>query len=264
MAQYAFVIYRLIATSFDAETTAVPMRDYTHDLTAMLAAIGPKTKLVFVANPNNPTGTMVEESEIEAFMDRVPDHVIVCFDEAYIELLPPARQPDTLRYVREGRRVIVLRTFSKTYGLAGLRIGYAVAPPDCVALLKKVGQPFKVNALALAAAEAALRDDAHVERTREMVVSGLSYLQERFEAMGLPYVPAVANFMLVEVGDGRAVFEALQREGVIVRPMDGYGLGRYVRVTVGTPAENEKLVEAMGIVLAGRGRSHGERHDDGG
>jgi histidinol-phosphate aminotransferase len=250
MADRAFVVYRLVADLFQAKTVAAPMKEFTHDLDAMLAAIRPETKIVFVGNPNNPTGTMVGQDDIDRFMDRAPSDVIVCFDEAYIELLPPDAQPDVLKYVRENRNVVALRTLSKTYGLAGLRIGYAVAPAACIALLNRVRQPFNVNAMALAAATAALDDVAHVEKTCEMVQAGIAFLQAEFGRMGLSYVPAVANFILVEVGKGREVFEAMMHEGVIVRPMDGYGLPHHVRVTVGTPRENEKCVEALQVALA--------------
>lgn len=249
MADHAFVVYRLMAAMFGAEVVSVSMRDYTHDLAAMCEAIRDDTKLVFISNPNNPTSTMVGIDEIDAFMEMVPDHVVVCFDEAYLELLPPAMQPDTMKYVRAGRNVVLLRTFSKTYGLAGLRIGYLIAPADCVVLMNKVRQPFNVNSMAMAAAVAALGDDEHVDRTREMLKAGLSYLQAEFARMGLNYVPAVANFILVETGRGRVVFEMLQKEGVIVRPMDVYGLKEFVRVTVGTKAQNERFIKVLGKVL---------------
>jgi histidinol-phosphate aminotransferase len=249
MADYAFVVYRLVAMSSLAAVVDVPMKDFTHDLDAMLAAIRPDTRIVFISNPNNPTSTMVSGDAIERFMRQVPDDVVVCFDEAYIELLPQEKQPDTVRYVRDGRNVVLLRTFSKSYGLAGLRIGYAVAPAGCIRLLDKVRQPFNVNAMALAAAAAALEDDEHLERTRRMVRDGVAYLEGEFRRMRLPYVPASANFVMVDVGKGRDVFNALLREGVIVRPMDGYKLPRYVRVTVGTEPENKKCVAALRRVL---------------
>ena len=257
VAEYAFIVYRLIAASSRADVVSVPMKEFTHDLPAMLASITPDTRIVFVSNPNNPTGTMVDGTAIDRFMDAVPDHVVTCFDEAYIELLPADRRPDTLRYVKEGKKVAVTRTFSKTFGLAGLRIGYVAAPEECIGLLNRVRQPFNVNAMAMVAAIAALDDTDHVERTIAMVRDGLAYLEKEFEDMGLPYVPAAANFILVETGavspamSGRKVFEALQRKGVIVRAMDGYGLPRHVRITVGTRAENERLVGALREVLAG-------------
>ncbi len=245
-AEYAFVVYRLIAAGFQSELVSVPMRDLTHDLDAMLTAIRDNTRLLFVSNPNNPTGTMVGGRAIDAFMEAVPDDVVVCFDEAYIELLPPGRQPDVLKYVRSGRNVVVLRTFSKAYGLAGLRIGYALAPPECIALLNHARQPFNVNAMAQAAALAALEDEEHVARTRSCVSEGMAYLEGEFKKLGLRYVPATVNFVMVDVGDGRGTFEQLQRGGVIVRPMDGYGFPRHVRVTVGTMEENRRFIEALG------------------
>ncbi|NQT93399.1 MAG: histidinol-phosphate transaminase [Lentisphaerae bacterium] len=249
MAECAFVVYRLVAAAARADVIAVPMRNHTHDLEAMLDAIGEKTRIVFVSNPNNPTGTMVDADAVDAFMASVPDHVIVCIDEAYIELLPPEIRPDTLRYVREGRNVVVLRTFSKVYGLAGLRIGYAVAPESCIKLLNRVRQPFNVTAMALAAAEAALADEEHVNRTREVTRVERSFLEEEFDKMGLAWVPSVTNFVLVEVGKGREIFEALQRRGVIVRPMDGYGLPEFVRVTVGTRDENRKCLAGLEQIM---------------
>ncbi len=245
MADRAFVIYRLMADLFGAETVAVPMRDDTHDLEAMADAITPQTRLVFVANPNNPTGTMVGQAALDQLVDALPEHAILVIDEAYIELLPEEERPDTLRYVREGRPVVVLRTFSKAYGLAGLRVGYALAAPEAIDVLQRVRQPFNVNAAALVAAEAALQDDEFVERTRQMVVEGRAFLTAAFERLGLTYTPSVANFVLVKVGRGREVCAALQRRGVIVRPMDGYRMPESIRVTVGTREENERFVREL-------------------
>jgi len=250
VADRAFVVYKIVAAACCAGVISVPMRNFTHDLEAMCAAIRPDTRIVFISNPNNPTSTMVTQAEIDAFMARVPEHVVVCFDEAYIELLPTDRQPNVLQYVRANRNVVVLRTFSKTYGMAGLRVGYAVAPRECIELLNRVRQPFNVNAMAMAAAVAALEDSAFVERTRKLVHEGLAYFEREFQRLGLEYVPAVANFMLVKVGKGREIFDALLRESVIVRPMDAYGLPEYVRITVGTQEENHRCVEALKVVLA--------------
>lgn len=249
VSQGAFVVYQLVAAMFRAKTIVAPMRSFTHDLDAMLKAITPDTKLVFIANPNNPTGTMVDGAAIDRFMDAVPEHVVVAMDEAYVELLPPDRQPDCLRYVREGRKVMVLRTFSKTYGLAGLRVGYVVAPAAGIRLLHRVRQPFNVTYMGLAAAQAAVGDDEHVERTRAMVRDGLAYFERELGRLGLEYVPSVANFLLVRVGKGRQVFDQLQRERIIARPMDGYGLGEYIRITVGTAEENARCVAALAHVL---------------
>ncbi len=245
VADRAFVVYKLIAAACRAETIAVPMRNFTHDLDAMLNAIRDNTRVVFISNPNNPTGTMVTGDEIDQFMTKVPDHVVVVLDEAYVELLPPDKQPDVLKHIRDGRNVILMRTFSKTYGLAGLRIGYGIASEECVALLNRVRQPFNANAMAQAAALAALEDHEHVERTRNLVRDGLGFFERSFSDLNLSFVPSVANFILVDVSNGRKVFEAMQKDGVIVRPMDVYGLPSYIRITVGTSEENTQCVKAL-------------------
>jgi histidinol-phosphate aminotransferase len=211
----------------------------------MLDAITPDTRIVFISNPNNPTGTMVDEAALDAFMEKVPDHVVVVFDEAYIELLPPEKQPNTLKYINRRPHVYVLRTFSKTYGLAGLRVGYGLAAKADIDVLHHVRQPFNVNAMAQVAARAALKDEEHVTRTRKMVTEGLVQLEEACDRLGLSYVPSVANFMLIKVGEGRTVFEELQQRQIIVRPMNGYGLPEYVRVTIAGSAENTRLIEEL-------------------
>jgi len=249
VADRAFAIYRLIGDMFRARVISVPMNHFTHDLDAMLAAITPRTRVVFIANPNNPTGTMVNGETLDRFMRQAPEHVVVALDEAYVELLPKDQQPDALKYVREGRKIIVLRTFSKTYGLAGLRIAYAVAPKEGIQLMHRVRQAFNFNAMALAAAEAALADDAFVRKTRRMIQAGLKLFAEHLTRLGVTYVPSVTNFMLVEVGQARVKFHALQKEKVIVRPMDGYGLPDHVRITVGTREENERCLQALARVL---------------
>jgi histidinol-phosphate aminotransferase len=215
----------------------------------MLRAITPETRVVCVANPNNPTGTMVDAAALDDFIEKVPEHVVVVLDEAYVELLPPDRQPDVLRHVRAGRKVIVLRTFSKAYGLAGLRIGYGIAPAECIGLLQRVRQPFNTTAMAQVAAMAALNDEEYVARTRSMVSEGLNYLQGAFMKLGLDFVPSSANFILVRVGEGRKIFVAMQQAGVIVRPMDPYGLPEYIRVTVGTRIENRRCITVLKQVL---------------
>ena len=250
MGETAFVVYKLVADLMQSETRVAPMPAFTHDVDALLAGITPETRLVFIANPNNPTGTVVSEAALTRLVEHAPRHVAIVIDEAYIELLPPEKQPDTLRFVREGRPVFLLRTFSKTYGLAALRLGYVVAPPEGIALLNRVRQPFHVNAAAQAGAIAALSDHAFVEETRGLVREGLEALASAMQALGLEIVPSAANFLLVKTGRGREVFAALQREGVIVRPMDGYGLPDYIRVTVGTAAENHRFIDALRKVLS--------------
>ncbi|MFC5049502.1 histidinol-phosphate transaminase [Rubritalea spongiae] len=247
-AEHAFVVYKLMATLFGAGYVEVPDPNFVHDLDAMADAITEKTRLVFIANPNNPTGTIVGEEEIERFMARVPEHVVVVFDEAYFEFLQDA--PDTLKYVREGRNVVVLRTFSKAYGLAGLRIGYGLAAPQVAAILQKARQPFNTNEVAQRAALASLEDTAHVENTVSNNSEGLAFYEAAFQERGMNYVPSVANFILVEVGDGDKVFDAMLKQGVIVRAMRGYKLPGWLRISVGTPEENARCIEVLDQVLA--------------
>ena len=250
----AFVVYKLVAALYEAETIEVPMRNFTHDLEAMRAAIRPDTRLVFVANPNNPTGTRVSNADLVRFLTSLPPHVVAVVDEAYVELLPDGQAPEVLPLVLEGRSIFILRTFSKAYGLAGLRIGYAVAPPAGIALLHKVRQPFNVNAMAQAAALAALADEDHVERTRRMVAEGLAQVTAGLRQRGLAYVPSEVNFILVKVGRGREISHALQRERVIVRPVDAYALPEYIRVTIGTAEENDRFLQALDVVM-GKGQN---------
>lgn len=249
-AEPAFIVYQTVTRVIGARPLLVPLKDFQHDLKEMARRIGPKTKLIFVGNPNNPTGTCVTPEEIDTFMASVPPGVIVLFDEAYFEYLPPELQPETIRYVVEGRYVLLLRTFSKIYGLAGLRIGYGIAPPPLIEVMNRARQPFNVNALAQVAALAALNDDAHVAMSKRLNEAGKRYLYEKLEEMGIPYVPTFANFILIDVGrDGETVAQALMRKGVIVRPMGPYHLLTHLRVTIGTPQENERFISALKEVL---------------
>ena len=255
-AKHAFAVYALMAQLFGARTIEVDDPGYAHDLEAMLAAITPRTRQVFIANPNNPTGTLVGQAEIDAFMARVPDHVVVVFDEAYHEFLD--NPPDVLKYVREGRNVVVMRTFSKIQGLAALRIGYGLAPAKLAEILQKTRQPFNANALAQAGATAGIADDEHMRQTRELTDEGRDYLQGAFAAMGLEFVPSHANFVLVKVGDGDAVFKSLLETGVIVRAMRSYKLPEWIRVSVGTMEQNRRFLaelrklDANGLLANGR------------
>ena len=242
-ARHAFAVYTLMAQLFGATTVEVDDPGYTHDLEAMLAAITPRTRQVFIANPNNPTGTLVGQAEIDAFMDRVPEHVVVVFDEAYYEFLD--EPPDVLKYVRAGRNVVVMRTFSKIQGLAALRIGYGLAPAPIAAVLQKTRQPFNANAIAQAGAVAGLADVEHMRRTRELTREGREFLEAEFAAMGLEFVPSHANFVLVRVGDGDAVFQALLRQGIIVRAMRSYKLPAWIRVSIGTAEQNHRFLAAL-------------------
>jgi histidinol-phosphate aminotransferase len=243
----AFVIYAIMAKMFQARCVEVPFKGHTHDLKTMLAAITPKTKLVFVANPNNPTGTRVTNAELDEFIRQLPQHVIAVLDEAYIEFLDDP--PPSIQYALK-RNVVVLRTFSKIVGLAGLRIGYGVAQKECIDLLQRVRQPFNTNAIAQAGALAALDDAAHIRKTKALTKRGLAYLAKEFKQLKLEYVPSCANFMLVNVGDGDEICRALQRRGVIVRPMRGYKMPAWVRVTAGTMEENRRFISELGKCLS--------------
>ncbi|MBT3270587.1 histidinol-phosphate transaminase [Candidatus Poribacteria bacterium] len=249
--QQSFVVYSLMGAIFDARTTTPPMKADTYDLRAIAAAVTDETKLVLIANPNNPTGTYVTKAQLDAFFDAIPSSPLVVLDEAYFEYVDRHDYPDGLDYVRAGRNVIVTRTFSKAYGLAGLRVGYGVASVDVVEMMNRARPPFNVNALAQAAALAALEDVAHVDRSREVNAAGMDYLTSALSGLGVAYVPSVANFLLVHLArDGRSVTEALTRRGVIVRPMQAYAYPHSVRVTVGTAAQNERFISALGEVLA--------------
>ncbi|MBK8476123.1 MAG: histidinol-phosphate transaminase [Opitutaceae bacterium] len=244
MGKPAFIVYKLVTMLFGATAVEVPLVNHTHDLKAMAAAVTPRTKLVYLACPNNPTGTANSQEEILAFVRGLPDHVVCAYDEAYAEY--QENPPDLRPLIAEGRKVICLRTFSKIYGLAGFRVGYGYATAELVALLNRVRQPFNVNSVGQAAAIAALDDEAFVQRSRRVNKAGLRQLAKGFKQLGLEMVPSAANFVLVKVGDGDAVFQRLQRAGVIVRPVRGYGLPEWVRVTVGTKAQNEKLLAVLG------------------
>jgi histidinol-phosphate aminotransferase len=243
VAKHSFAVYRLMAQLFGAKVVDVPDPGFIADLDAMLAAITPRTKEVFIANPNNPTGTMVFQDDIDRFMERVPEQVMVVFDEAYFEFLD--EPPDVLKYVRAGRNVVVLRTFSKIQGLANLRIGYGLAAAEIIEVLQKARQPFNANGIAQAGALAGLRDQAHMDATRRVTREGRDFFQAEFLEMNLEFVPSHANFVLVRVGDGKKVFDALLRRGLIVRAMGSYGLPEWIRVSVGTMPQNKAFIAAL-------------------
>jgi histidinol-phosphate aminotransferase len=252
----SFVVYPMIVQAAGGVRVMVMLKDYRIDLEAMARAITPLTKLVFIANPNNPTATMVTADEVEHFMARVPERTIVVFDEAYVEFAMGPDFPDTLAYAKQGRKVVVLRTFSKATSLAGLRVGYGVADPDAIALMNRIRQPFNVNSLAQAAALAALEDEAHVLECVRTIEAGRHYLYDEFKALGVRYVPSRANFILVDVGRSAAeIFQKLLHEGVIVRPMTSFGMETALRITVGTPEENRRLVKALRAALGGKTRA---------
>jgi histidinol-phosphate aminotransferase len=250
VAQYAFAIFTTVAVSAGGSVVTVPARDWGADLPAMRAAITDRTRLVFLANPNNPTGTWHRASDLRAFLESLPAHVVVLLDEAYCEYVCEPDYPNGLTWLALFPNLLVSRTFSKIYGLAGLRLGYGVASTQMADLLNRLREPFTVNNLALAAGEAALADHEHVRRARDCNAQGLLELAAACERLGLAYIPSVGNFIAVDVGrPAGPVYEALLRRGVIVRPMDVYGFPEHVRVTVGLPAENERFLDALAAVL---------------
>ncbi len=256
--EHAFAVYPLVTMATGAVArvaTANPVSHkmpYGHDLAAIAASIGGRTRVVFIANPNNPTGTWLAGDVLRSFLDNVPDHVLVVIDEAYFEYVNDTGYPNTVSWVEQVPNLIVTRTFSKIYGLAGLRIGYAVSHPDVADLLNRVRQPFNVNSLAQAAAEAALQDTAHIRRCLEANRTGLHRLRVAMDLLDLRYLPSQGNFLCVDMGrQGSDVYAALLEKGIIVRPVDNYGLPQFLRITVGTEWENERLIEALTEVIKG-------------
>ncbi|MGN6730450.1 MAG: histidinol-phosphate transaminase [Candidatus Binatia bacterium] len=249
MAEQAFLVYELIVQAVGGRRKTVPLKNFTHDLAAIAGAITPQTRLVFLANPNNPTGTIYHRRDWEAFLERVSPDVLVIVDEAYFEYVEAVDYPNSLDYHARHPAILTLRTFSKLYGLAGLRIGYGIGAKDVIALMQRVRQPFNVNAPAQWAALAALDDTEHVQRSLGINQQGVKYLQAEFTRLGLSYVPSQANFILVRVGNGPEVFQRLLQQGVIVRPMVGYKFPEHVRMTVGTMAENQKLIGALERIM---------------
>ncbi len=247
----SFLVYPLATQAAGGTYRAVPMRDFRYDLRALAKAIDKRTRLVFVANPNNPTGTYVTEKEVSEFLDAVPKQVLVCFDEAYVDFVEAEDFPKTLLHVKAGREnVVILRTFSKSYGLAGLRIGYSLSSRALADYLHKIRQPFNVNAAAQIAAEAALSDSGFLARTRSLAVKMRRFMARAFEGLGLAVTPSQANFVLVDVGfEAREVFNRLLRRGYIVRPMDAYGLRTSIRVSVGLERDCRGLAGALKKVL---------------
>jgi histidinol-phosphate aminotransferase len=251
MPQPSFQMYEIEARAAAAVPVLVPLNHFRTDLAAMADRLTPRTRIVFVNTPHNPTGSVVSRSELEAFMARLPEGVLLALDEAYIEFVRDPAGPDSLDYVRAGRPVVGLRTFSKAYGLAGLRIGYGVMPDDVAEMLSRVRPPFNVNLLAQAAAAAALDDAGFLRETLDVVHAGVDYLQHALAELGLECPPTQSNFIMVRVpGEGRQFFENLLDRGVIVRPLASYGFPDCIRVTVGRPEENRRFVEALKQVLA--------------
>ena len=247
--EYGFAIYPIVTKLFGANFITVPAKHYGHDLPAMLKAITPNTRVVFVADPNNPTGTQVTHEELRQFVNAVPANVLIVIDQAYVEF--QEKPLDLIPLIKSGERpnLILMRTFSKIYGLAGLRLGYGIAHRDLVFALEKIRQPFNINLLSQAAGLAALDDVDHVRNTRQINAAGLKVYEEAFKKMKLEYVPSHGNFILVRVGNGKAVFDQMQRLGVIARPMGGYKLPEWIRISVGTAQENQRCIAALAKAL---------------
>lgn len=250
IAEPTFSEYEFSALIMGAECIRVPLRGFTHDLQAMIDAVTPKTKMIVLCNPNNPTGTIVGKSEVEAFMDQVPDGILVVFDEAYYEYAESQDFISGLAYLRQGRNVMVLRTFSKIYGLAALRVGYAFTKPEIAQAILRVKEPFNVNGPAQVGALAALDDQEHVRKSQTLNHEGKLYLYREFEKLGIRYVPTEANFIFFDIGkNSREVFHELLKMGVIVRNGDVFGFPTFLRVTVGTAAENQRFINSLQQVL---------------
>jgi histidinol-phosphate aminotransferase len=247
--RHAFAVYPLSVKARGATGIEVPAKDYAHDLPAMRAAITPQTRAIFVANPNNPTGTWIEPQTLKAFIASIPDDVIVVLDEAYNEYLEPSQQAPSAAWTDEHPNLIVSRTFSKAHGLAALRVGYGIMNASVADMLNRVRQPFNVNALAQAAAIAALADTPYVEESRALNRAGMRELENGARALNRRFIPSHGNFVLIHVGDAGEVYQSLLRQGVIVRPVANYGLPEYLRVTVGLPSENRRFLDALAIAL---------------
>ena len=247
--QHAFAVYSLASLSAGAELIAVPAKNFGHDLDAMRQAIRPDTRLIWIANPNNPTGTFLPYPELKAFMQAVPADVVVVLDEAYNEYIPPAERIDTTVWLAEFPNLVITRTFSKIYGLAGLRIGYALAASEIADLMNRVRQPFNCNNLALAAATAALDDHEFVARSYALNRAGMEQILEGFKGFGFSHIPSCGNFLTFKVGDAGMLNQKLLKQGVIVRPLGGYGMAEWLRVTIGTEAENQRFLDAIDKAL---------------
>ncbi|HEY4072555.1 MAG TPA: histidinol-phosphate transaminase [Herbaspirillum sp.] len=251
--EYAFLVYALATQAAGARAVVVPAQQYGHDLNAMAAAIANDTRLIYIANPNNPTGTFVPGAELDAFLQKVPEHIVVVLDEAYTDYIPADVRYDSVAWVAKYPNLLVSRTLSKAYGLAGLRIGYAIAQPGVTDLLNRIRQPFNVNSLAQAAAVAALADTAFLSKSAQLNADGYRQLTQAFDAMGLTYLPSFGNFVMVQVGEdneaGARVNLALLKKGIIVRPLANYGLPQWLRITIGLPEENTAFLNALKVVL---------------
>jgi histidinol-phosphate aminotransferase len=248
--QHSFAVYPLAVQAMGARGIEVPARDYGHDLEAMARAVTSRTRLVFIANPNNPTGTFVMAKVLEDFVAAMPRHVLVVLDEAYNEYLPSEVRVDTVAWLSRFENLVLSRTFSKAYGLAGLRVGYALASPAVADLMNRVRAPFNVNSVALAAAAAALGDAEFVRRSHALNLAGLKQIVAGLERLGLRYIPSFGNFVSFEVANAAATYQALLKSGVIVRPIAGYGMPNHLRVSIGLESENTRFLDSLARAIA--------------
>lgn len=248
--EYAFAVYALSTQSVNAKPVVVPAKDWGHDLDAMLGAVTDKTRLIYIANPNNPTGTYLTTAQVECFLAKVPQNIIVVLDEAYCEYIDAPDYPNGVSLLAEFKNLVVTRTFSKAWGLASLRVGYSISNPDIANILNRVRQPFNVNSFALAAAAAVLSDDAYLSRGKQVNKEGMLQLEEGLTELGLTYISSVGNFISFDVdGNGNDVYQALLQEGVIVRPLANYGMPHHLRVSVGLKAENQRFLDVLSSIL---------------
>ena len=249
--EQAFLIGKICATVMGAIYTAVPEKNYKHDLNAMRNAISEKTKIVYIDNPSNPLGTKHSKKEIEDFVYSIPDGILIMLDEAYYEFACNSDFPDSIKFVKENKNVLILRTFSKIYGLAGMRVGYGIAPPEIISNIRKTRIPFNINRLAQIAALAALDDTEHVKRTIKLVEEGRSFLEKEFDSMGIFHIPSCTNFITMKPGiEVKKLFLEMQKRGVIIRPLAGYGIPEFARVTIGTQQQNKRFITILKEVLA--------------
>jgi histidinol-phosphate aminotransferase len=250
VSEHSFVVYPLVTKSLGAELIVIPAIDFGQDLNATRASIGDRTRVIFIANPNNPTGTWVDKQSLLSFLDAVPEEVLVVLDEAYAEYVAEPDYPNGLELVDDYPNLIVTRTFSKAYGLAGLRMGYSVSHPDIADLMNRVRQPFNVNAMSLAAALVALDDEAYLKESVRVNNEGMKMLTDACDQLGLGYIPSVGNFLTIDFGcDAMPIYDGLLQEGVIVRPIGVYGLPNHLRVTVGLPLENKRFIDSLKKLL---------------
>lgn len=247
--QHAFAVYPLVTQAMGAKGVVVPAKDFGHDLSAMLAAVTDKTSLIFIANPNNPTGTLLAKDALFAFLQQVPKNVLVVLDEAYDEYLPAEHKSQAISWLNEFDNLLISRTFSKAYGLAGLRIGFGLCHAQIADMMNRVRQPFNVNSVAQAAAVASLADDDFVERSYALNQAGMAQLKQGFDQLGLSYIPSFANFISVKVGDAATINQKLLQNGVIVRPVANYEMPEYLRVSIGLFSENAKFLDVLAKIL---------------